>query len=107
MIQHHSVDDTRSTYQLKKTLNTKRNGIVVTTTFKLNSLVKDMQAAQDESLSEKRIVFIIDEAHRTTMGQMMGTIKEYFQKMAYFLDLPEPHCLMKIVSKGKSINRAS
>ncbi|MFW8577098.1 type I restriction endonuclease subunit R [Enterococcus entomosocium] len=78
------VDDTRSTYQLKKKLGTVKKGIVVTTTFKLNNLIEDLKKNQDYSLSEKRFVFIIDEAHRTTMGQMMGTIKDYFRKNGLF-----------------------
>lgn len=79
-----SVDDTKHTYQLKKKLNSAKTGIVVTTTFKLNALVKELEEAHDNSLADKRIVFIIDEAHRTTMGQMMGTIKEYFKKNGLF-----------------------
>jgi type I restriction enzyme, R subunit len=79
-----SVDDTKHTYQLKKILKSSKNGIVVTTTFKLNSLVKELEEAQDHSLADKRIVFIIDEAHRTTMGQMMGTIKSYFKNNGLF-----------------------
>lgn len=79
-----SVDDTKHTYQLKKILKSAKTGIVVTTTFKLNSLVKELEEAHDDSLADKRIVFIIDEAHRTTMGQMMGTIKNYFKKNGLF-----------------------
>ncbi|MCR6465165.1 DEAD/DEAH box helicase family protein [Bacillus paranthracis] len=79
-----SVDDTKRTYQLKKILKSPKNGIVVTTTFKLNSLVKELEEAHDASLADKKIVFIIDEAHRTTMGQMMGTIKSYFKKNGLF-----------------------
>ncbi|MGG8382753.1 type I restriction endonuclease subunit R, EcoR124 family [Bacillus sp. R-CC1] len=79
-----SVDDTKHTYQLKKILKSAKNGIVVTTTFKLNSLVKELEEAHDDSLVDKKIVFIIDEAHRTTMGQMMGTIKSYFKKNGLF-----------------------
>lgn len=79
-----SVDDTKHTYQLKKILKSAKNGIVVTTTFKLNSLVKELEEAHDLSLADKKIVFIIDEAHRTTMGQMMGTIKSYFKKNGLF-----------------------
>lgn len=79
-----SVDNTPSTYKLKENLKKSRNGIVVTTTFKLNSLVKSLEEAHDDSLKDKRIVFIIDEAHRTTMGQMMGTIKNYFKKNGLF-----------------------
>ena len=79
-----SVDDTKHTYQLKKQLLSVKKGIVVTTTFKLNSLVKDLVEVQDYSISKKRFIFIIDEAHRTTMGQMMGNIKSYFKKNSFF-----------------------
>nr|WP_269719476.1 DEAD/DEAH box helicase family protein [Bacillus timonensis] len=57
---------------------------MVTTTFKLNSLVKELEETHDACLADKKIVFIIDEAHRTTMGQMMGTIKRYFKKNGLF-----------------------
>lgn len=78
------VDDTAHTYQLKKLLQNPQHGIVVTTTFKLNSLVKELQEKGDHTLQQKKFVFIIDEAHRTTMGQMMGTIKEYFRQTGLF-----------------------
>ena len=78
------VDDTKHTYELKKKLNLKKTGIVVTTTFKLNSLVKELEENHDDSLKHKKFIFIIDEAHRTTMGQMMGTIKNYFRKNGLF-----------------------
>ncbi|WP_312501476.1 type I restriction endonuclease subunit R [Lacrimispora sp.] len=79
-----SVDDTKHTYQLKKQLKSPKNGIVVTTTFKLNNLVEDLESNSDTSLANKKMVFIIDEAHRTTMGQMMGKIKNYFKKNGLF-----------------------
>lgn len=79
-----SVDDTKYTYQLKKQLKSPKNGIVVTTTFKLNNLVEDLEKNNDTSLAGKKMVFIIDEAHRTTMGQMMGRIKNYFKKNGLF-----------------------
>ncbi|AOZ92275.1 type I restriction endonuclease subunit R [Paenibacillus crassostreae] len=79
-----SVDDTQRTYQLKKILKSAKNGIVVTTTFKLNNVVKELEEAHDASLADKKFVFIIDEAHRTTMGQMMGSIKQYFKKNGLF-----------------------
>src|SRR5699024_2170725 len=46
--------------------------------------VKDLVDSQDYGLSKKRLIFIIDEAHRTTMGQMMGNIKNYFKKNSLF-----------------------
>lgn len=79
-----TVDDTKSTYQLKKILKKRGNGIVVTTIFKLNSLVKELLENEDNSLADKKIVFIVDEAHRSTMGDMMGTIKPYFKKKGLF-----------------------
>ncbi|OOM05697.1 type I restriction endonuclease subunit R [Clostridium saccharobutylicum] len=79
-----TVDDTKYTYQLKNKLISQNQGIVVTTTFKLNEVVKELQEAKDTTLADKRIVFIIDEAHRTTMGQMMGSIKNYFRKNSFF-----------------------
>lgn len=79
-----TVDDTKFTYQLKQQLLSPRKGIVVTTTFKLNSLVKAAIESEDDTLSKKRIVFIIDEAHRTTMGEMMGNIKTFFKKESLF-----------------------
>ena len=79
-----TVDDTKHTYQLKKKLKLADPGIIVTTTFKLNILVKELVEAKDISLAEKKIVFIVDEAHRTTMGQMMGEIKKYFKKKGLF-----------------------
>lgn len=79
-----SVDDTKYTYHLRRKLKSPKTGIIVTTTFKLNGLVKELEDAHDTSLADKKIVFIIDEAHRTTMGQMMGTIKKYFKKNGLF-----------------------
>lgn len=79
-----TVDDTKYTYQLKNKLISQKQGIVVTTTFKLNEVVKELEEAKDTTLADKRIVFIIDEAHRTTMGQMMGSIKNYFRKNGFF-----------------------
>lgn len=75
---------TTHTFQLKRKLKSAKPGIIVTTTFKLNILVKELSEAKDNSLAEKKIVFIIDEAHRTTMGEMMGNIKEYFKQKGLF-----------------------
>lgn len=79
-----TVDDTKHTFQLKKQLKLPKTGIIVTTTFKLNALVKELEEAKDNTFAEKRIVFIIDEAHRTTMGQMMGVIQNYFRQKGLF-----------------------
>lgn len=100
------VDDTSSTYQLKKKLKMVKNGIIVTTTFKLNNLIEELKKNQDYSLSGKKFVFIIDEAHRTTMGQMMGTIKDYFKKNGLFFGFTGTPLFDENKVKGK-INEKS
>ena len=100
------VDDTSSTYQLKKKLKMVKNGIIVTTTFKLNNLIEELKRNQDYSFSEKKFVFIIDEAHRTTMGQMMGTIKDYFKKNGLFFGFTGTPLFDENKVKGK-INEKS
>ncbi len=77
------VYETKHTSELRRHLK-RDNGIIITTTFKLNSLVKALEEAKDESLKEMKIIFIIDEAHRTTMGTMMKNIMAYFQKNGLF-----------------------
>lgn len=79
-----TVDDTKHTHQLTNLMRSPQSGIIVTTTFKLNAMVKELDENNDESLKNKKIVFITDEAHRTTMGQMMGTIKDHFKKNGLF-----------------------
>jgi type I restriction enzyme, R subunit len=74
-----TVDDTHSTAQLRKHLTLPHNGIVVTTIFKLHNLVKALEEGKDSCLADKKIVFIVDEAHRSTMKNMMGEIKSHFR----------------------------
>lgn len=100
------VNGTKSTYQLRKQLTSPKSGIVVTTTFKLNILVNELLEAQDYQLSDKKIVFIIDEAHRTTMGDMMGTIKDYFFKNSLFFGFTGTPLFDENKVKGK-INERS
>lgn len=95
------VDDTKHTYQLKKHLMAGHNGIVVTTTFKLNALVKDLLEASDHALNEKKFVFIIDEAHRTTMGDMMVTIQKFFKKNGLFFGFTGTPLFDENKAKGK------
>src|SRR5699024_10218194 len=95
-----TVDDTSHTYELRKLLMSSMNGIVVTTTFKLNNLVKEMIEGKDDRLKDKKFVFIIDEAHRTTMGEMMVTIKSYFRKNSLFYGFTGTHLFDENRVKG-------
>ena len=63
-----------------------KDTLIVTSIQKM-SLVKDI--VQDytfdiEKINKKRLVFIIDECHRNTFGEMMANIKEVFNKALYF-----------------------
>ncbi len=100
------VDDTKRTYELGKLLKESVKGIIITTTFKLNYLVKELEAKGDYKLQDKRMIFIIDEAHRTTMGQMMGLIKRYFKKNSLFYGFTGTPLFEENKAKGK-INEKS
>lgn len=101
-----AVDDTKSTYQLRKQLSSPKSGIVVTTTFKLSFLVKELLGAQDNSLASRKIVFIVDEAHRTTMGDMMVQIKDYFRTNGLFFGFTGTPLFEENGVKGKINNRS-
>lgn len=79
-----NVDETQHSGDIKKILESKLSKIIVTTIFKLHNLMKLLQENQDSSLRDKHFVFIVDEAHRTTMGDMMGSIISYFKKNSLF-----------------------
>ncbi len=78
------VDDTPHTHKLMTRLKSSGNSIIVTTTHKLSALVKHYIEQDNYSIAEKKIIFIIDEAHRTTMGEMMQVIRKYFKKNGLF-----------------------
>ena len=101
-----NVDDTKSTYQLRRQLMSAKSGIVVTTTFKLHNLVESLVEGQDDSLKEKKIIFIIDEAHRTTMGGMMAKIKEYFFQNGLFFGFTGTPLFDENKAKGKVNERS-
>lgn len=79
-----SVDDTKHSHELRKKLLSPRKGIVITSIQKLSILVKDLVENGDYDLAGKKIVFIIDEAHRTNMGEMMASIRDYFKREGLF-----------------------
>lgn len=63
------------------------NTLIVTSIQKM-SLIHDedggLKAADIEIMNNKRIVFIVDEAHRSTFGDMLITIKETFPRAIFF-----------------------
>ncbi len=79
------VSDSPHTHDLRESLSTSLKGVVVATTFKLNNVIKELQEnGDDKSILKKRMAVIVDEAHRTTMGEMMQTIKSALRNTLFF-----------------------
>lgn len=69
-----NVRNTDNTSDLSRKLKSKDNDIIVTSVQKLERLVK----RKSFKAPEKNIVFIVDEAHRSTGGDAFGTIQKAF-----------------------------
>ena len=73
------VKDTNNTTDLSRKLKSKDNSIIVTSVQKLDSLVK----RKSFKSPEKNIVFIVDEAHRSTGGDSFDAIQKAFKHAAW------------------------
>lgn len=73
------VTDTANRWALSNKLRKKGNGIIVTSTQKMDAMVR----SKDFRPVDKNIVFIVDEAHRSTSGDMLKRIKKAFPKSAW------------------------
>lgn len=84
-----TVQQTESASVLKsKLLSTKpQDTLIVTSIQKLSRIKKDDDGINEdeiEKLSSKRIVFIVDEAHRSTFGEMLSDIRKTFPYAIFF-----------------------
>ena len=75
------VTDAANRWVLANKLKSKRNGIIVTSLQKMSALVKDKKDIS--SLADKNILFIVDEAHRSTAGDMLKNIKDALPRSAW------------------------
>lgn len=83
------VQGTENTAVLRKRLleDSYQNTLIVTSIQKMSRIHAEdggMNAADLEKMRAKRIVFIIDECHRSTFGDMLRTIKETFPDALFF-----------------------
>lgn len=84
------VQGTENTHVLiNKLKSDKASEVLIVTSIQKMSNIKDedggLNAHDIELINRKRIVFIIDEAHRSTMGEkMLPTIKETFPSAIFF-----------------------
>lgn len=73
------VEETKNTADLSRKLKSKDNKIIVTSVQKLGTLVK----RKNFKSPEKNIVFIVDEAHRSTGGDNFAAIQKAFKKSVW------------------------
>lgn len=84
-----TVQQTESASVLKtKLLSTNpQDTLIVTSIQKLSRIKQDEDGINEdeiEKLSSKRIVFIVDEAHRSTFGEMLSDIRKTFPYAIFF-----------------------
>lgn len=87
--ENETVQATENTYVLLTKLksNATEDTLIVTSIQKMSNIrdEKDGFNAHDiEVINSKRLVFIIDEAHRSTFGDMLSVIKETFPNAIFF-----------------------
>ena len=87
--ENESVQETENTGVLiTKLKSTDPADTLIVTSIQKMSNIKDeaggLKASDIEYINGKRIVFIVDEAHRSTFGDMLITIKTTFPKAIFF-----------------------
>ena len=83
------VQSTENTHALiSKLKSTNPNEVLIVSSIQKMSNIKDeeggIKAHDIEQMQKKRIVIIVDEAHRSTFGDMLITIKETFPQAVFF-----------------------
>lgn len=81
------VAGTRNTFDLiSKLKSTDSDKTLIVTSIQKLSRIKDVSLNLDDiaEINKKRLVFIIDECHRDTFGEMLISIKETFPKALFF-----------------------
>lgn len=73
---------------MKLKSNDPSDTLIVTSIQKMSNIKDEddggLKAADIEQMSSKRIVFIVDECHRSTFGEMLLTIKQTFPRAIFF-----------------------
>ena len=85
--ENENVQDTENTNELISKLKSDdyKDTLIVTSIQKMSRIKEDGLKLHDlEKINSKRIVFIIDEAHRSTFGDMLQTIKDTFPTALLF-----------------------
>lgn len=98
------TDDTMMLIAKLKSADPK-NTLIVSSIQKMSKIKEDaklnMRTKDLEEMQSKRIVFIVDECHRSSSGEMLITIKETFPKALFFGFTGTP-----ILEENKSLTTA-
>lgn len=84
------VQETEDTVALIGKLKSKnpKDTLIVSSIQKMSNIKEDaagaMQTKDLEAIKAQRIVFILDECHRSTFGEMLSTIKLTFPQVLFF-----------------------
>ncbi|MGN0312420.1 MAG: type I restriction endonuclease subunit R [Lachnospiraceae bacterium] len=86
---NNTVQETEDTYVLVSKLKSSdpADTLIVTSIQKMSNISEDnagLKQADIDIVNSKRLVFIIDECHRSTFGEMLWTIKQTFKKAIFF-----------------------
>lgn len=85
---HQEVQETENTFSLvAKLLSSNPNDTLIVTSIQKMSRIHDdaqWRQADLEKITAKRIVFVVDEAHRSTFGDMLVRIKQTFPRAVFF-----------------------
>ncbi|MEG0504441.1 MAG: DEAD/DEAH box helicase family protein, partial [Raoultibacter sp.] len=87
--ENESVQETEDTEVLKGKLKSKNpvDALIVTSIQKMSRIkdeVNGMSSHDIEVINEKRMVFMVDECHRSVFGDMLSTIKNTFPYAIFF-----------------------
>lgn len=101
-----SVDATDKTDVLVKQMQDKNRQLIVTTMQKMANAVKRPQYAKVmDAYKDEKVVFIIDECHRSQFGDMHKDIVRHFQKAQFFGFTGTPRFEVNGKTEGKITQR--
>lgn len=99
-----SVDATDRTDVLVKQMRDKNRQLIITTIQKMSNAVKNQRyASAMEAYKHEKVVFIIDECHRSQFGDMHKDIVRHFQNAQFFGFTGTPRFEINGKVKGKVV----
>ncbi len=99
-----SVDTTNRTDVLVKQMNDKNRQLIITTIQKMSTAVNKPQYSRVlDQYCEEKVVFIIDECHRSQFGEMHKDIVRHFRNAQFFGFTGTPRFVVNGKTQGKLI----